>query len=140
MESMKAYVKRVSKKLKEHYYLHEYDLTLVFHKEPCKEHDGAENRGVVASINVDLMYLNITINIFPRFVEAYKEGGYDKCLEALTHEFAHVITEPLYKLAIDCQSNQTGKTLEEVRERQTQRVTNLVMIHLSRDKSFYPLK
>ena len=103
----------------------ENDLTVGYEYEP-----DADNPDIVASIDIDTVYLTIYVTIYPRIYEYYKDKKYHRIGELLCHEFCHTFIDPLYDIAINAVTNTSKKFLEDIKERQTQRITNALMNHL----------
>lgn len=109
-------------------------MTISFESEDENAHGGR----IAAKIRIDDRYLNFRISFYPLVAKLYKEGNYRRIAEITVHEFAHILTEPLYRQAINAQTNMSGEMLEEIRERQTQRMTNVIITNLP--KSIYTPK
>lgn len=65
----------------------------------------------------------------------YEKKDYEAIIQCLAHEHSHILTDPLYTIAINGVTNTSAEFLEEVRERQTQRITNLILPNIP--KKFY---
>ena len=120
-------VASVCKELRREFYLGEYRMNLLWSSTPQDE----KGKTTIATIDIDNTYLTFGITIYPELQSIY-ERDKDRFFECLVHEFCHTLTEPLYLLAIPAASNQTQEILEEVRERQTQRITNMLEGHLKK--------
>jgi hypothetical protein len=129
----KQHVAKLVKYLREEMYLHEWDLTLKFAEHPKEEKDDC-----VADIHTDSKYLNATITFYPRNQAAFNRNDGKYILDTVVHELCHILTEPLYIIAINGITNTASEFLEEVRERQTQRITNIIIPFIP--KSVYTIK
>lgn len=83
----------------------------------------------VADIGIDTTYLCITLRATDALLEHFKAGRWWRVAEIICHEWCHVLTEPLYELALRGLPDGaiTRKWVEEVRERQTQRICYSIM-------------
>lgn len=122
MRKYKKYIFGLCRYLKTQFFCGEYGMTIGFLEEDREEKDS----WVCASINTDDKYLTFRIKVYPPLYEAWKDKDYEKIAECLTHEFAHLLTDPLYKIAINAVANSSVDFLEDIRERQTQRITNII--------------
>lgn len=110
--TFKNYVLKICKQLRIDFLLGEYKMSVTFPEKQRKNY--------YADISIDPTYLSFNINVYPLTKELYDRKDYAAIAEILTHEMAHVLTEPLHLLAKD------KKHALEVCERQTQRITNVV--------------
>lgn len=107
----KKYINQACTKLRDDFYCQEFELEIVY------EDEDKDNEGVAAKIRTDFKYLGITIFIHPPVLRMFGKKDYERIKEVLVHEFCHVLTDPIYKIAIDAVTNTSEKFLEEVRER-----------------------
>lgn len=136
----REYVRELVQQLRRVIFHGEYAFKVVYFKKPLegtKNADG-ERFDVVASICIDPIYLNFTLNMYPTCEKWWKQKEYKKLAETLVHEISHLITEPQFNFAW----NLTRAGLEEqdakdIRERQTQRVANIIC-HLLPDGYWLP--
>jgi hypothetical protein len=120
---------KACQELRDEFYCQEFELKVVF------EDEVEGNEDVAAHIRTDFRYLNLTVYIRPPILRMYEAKDYRAIGECLIHEFCHILTDPIYKIAVDAITNSSHQFLEEVRERQTQRITNLIFPHIP--KSIY---
>lgn len=99
----------------------EYDIDVVF-----KETVSTDNESTAATMRIDEIYLNATMTIFPPTFEMWKDGNYMAVAKVICHEWCHILTEPLYALALSSQSPITRPLINEVRERQTERLSKAI--------------
>ncbi len=121
----KRYVQALCDRLKREFYLLEYDMSISFHKdlESNRPHGTVPN----AYIHIDIVYLKFEVHMNDeKEGAAFRDKDYYHIARVLTHEFSHLLTEPIYDIACDAISNQTKKHLEEVRERQTERIAGVI--------------
>lgn len=123
------YVRALCDKLRTEFFCGEYRMDIQYFDEITNEGKA------VATIRTDTKYLNFTINVSDGVLRLWREREYSRIAEILLHEFAHLLTDPLYDIAIDAITNTNKQFLEDVRERQTQRITNVIFWRLP--KSIY---
>lgn len=116
----KKFTKNLVNKLKDHFMVQEWDIQLNWvmpeaHKEAA------------AAIDITDSYLFANLFLSETMQDRWERGHWESFIDTLVHEFSHIITEPLYNIAINGVTNTGSKYLEDTRERQTQRVTNLVL-------------
>lgn len=92
-----------------------------------------------ASIHVSEVYLQFTVTCSDTILSHWKKEEYSELGFVLLHECCHILTEPLYNVAIDGVTNMSKNFLEDIRERQTQRITNAIYLHLN-EEYFHPSK
>lgn len=120
--TFRRHIRKLSWHIQKEFCLREWDIDIHYMLEPK---DGRP--GVAAEIRTDHTYFNATITIYPRLLEYWKDtDGLETIKETLVHEFCHILTDPLYKVAIDSVSNSGQEFLETLREQQTQHIANIV--------------
>lgn len=134
----RKHIRAIGKELQWFFMLRDYDLKLTWHEtQPTREtrfsSHSPEDSVTAASIWVDLVYLSIDIQVAPALLDYWKLKSYTVVLNCMVHEFAHILTEPLYLIASQATSQQTRRELEDVRERQTERIAKIFMENLPRD-------
>jgi len=79
-------------------------------------------------ISVDLKYLTIHVEVFKPIEILWKKKKYEDLKETLLHEICHILTEPMYDLQVELINGNSihNNTIEETRERQTQRIANVI--------------
>ena len=102
-----------------------YTVDILYMKED-KDRDGDFVGG---EIEINPTYLRCDVSIFPVLERMYNDGEKERVKETLVHEMCHLITEPLYRIAIDYHNNKNihPDTLEEIREQQTERIKNALL-------------
>jgi hypothetical protein len=131
----------IVKYLKTHFYLHAWHIHVVQMKD-AKDKSNLEcynGEDVLAGMASDSNYLESTLRLYPLAKKMYKDGRYSEFGVVLVHEFCHILTDPLYKIAIDAVSNREGPNLEHVRENTTQLISVIVMPGIDK-KIFSPYK
>lgn len=121
--SYKGWVRSVVCNLREYFFLDQWQIELVWEKTQEKE-------GLVASISTDHTYYKATIFIAPLLQTMYKRGDINRCVETLVHEFCHILTDPLYDLAIPVVTHHTHPHLETTREQWTQHIAVVILRNL----------
>jgi hypothetical protein len=96
-----------------------------------------DDSSIYMRISIDASYLRFTIEVFPLVEEDYNKKNYDRIIRAATHELCHIITEPIYKIAIEGITNHQQPKLEEERERMTERISRLFTDNIKL-KKYYP--
>ena len=131
--SYKKYIRELCDKLRTHFFHGEYAMLIKYEDEDEVGHQDGYSVG--AKIDISCRYLDFTITIYPLIKTYFKDKEYRKICELLCHEFCHLLTEPLYLIGVDAVTNPEQKHLEDIRERQTQRICNIIMHNLP--KKFY---
>lgn len=106
-------------------YCGEYDMSINWED---KDENRENNHKLFASIDIDHTYLSFGVSIFPICKNMYENGKEEEVLQHLLHEICHLLTEPMYRLEISLLGGKNihTETIEEIRERQTQRITNSI--------------
>ena len=117
----KNYILETCKKLRWEFFVNEYQMTVGYSEEAK-----LDNEEVAATISSDGRYLNFKITIYPTLFEYWKKKDLKTINEALTHEFCHLLTDPPYDFAVKGISDKEHDYLTDIRERQTQRITNII--------------
>ena len=80
-----------------------------------------------ASIDIDLTYLDAKIVIHPP-LKKYYGGNKKEIKRIILHEICHILTEPQYEHIVNLMDGNivTRKHIEEVRERQTERISIII--------------
>lgn len=118
--SFKKFIKNTAIEYRTIVFGGEYKMDILYMEED------KDNR--LADIEIDGKYLNFKLNIYPLLEEMYKDKKYKEVAEVILHEMCHLLTEPLYELVCNMVEGKfvTSENLEDVRERQTQRITNTI--------------
>lgn len=103
--------------------IYEYDIDVVFDKPQSY----FRNESVLAQVDVDIVYLSAVISPAPTLEDYWNLKNYEKVGWTLCHELCHILTEPLYDMAWDVVSKDLRDTLNDVRERQTERICKIIM-------------
>lgn len=119
------YIRRLCDEFRSIMFCGEYNLHLAWEMEP-----GEVQKGAAAAMRSDPTYLECTIFIGPECKEHWKRKEYEDIARIILHEFAHLVTEPLYLIGLDAVTNTSKQFLEDVRERQTSRIANIVFEQL----------
>lgn len=134
MIGYESYINKLALALRGRLFLGEYSLRLEFWTKPITDYENS-----TATCNVDDVYLSLTVNVGPKMKRYWKCGRYWTICQVICHELCHAITEPLYLCSIqripEKRSGAWGMVNNEwsrTRERQTQRITNIVMAGLPR--------
>lgn len=123
--AFKKDVREICSKLRSEFFVGEYEMAIQWMNEDNEE----DGKKTLASIPIDTRYLNFRVQIYPILQKYWLEDRHE-FLNTLIHEFSHLLTEPLYLLALKSMSEREQDYLEEVRERQTQRITNVISPYL----------
>jgi len=132
-----AYIRKLAQALRTELFLGEYALDIVFFKGAIPDYENA-----AATCDVDNTYLDITVKVAGIVQKHWRNKHYWTICNILCHELCHALTDPLYHCSIQRIPDKkigawglVNNEWERVRERQTQRITNVVMALLP--KSFY---
>ena len=96
-------------------FLHDWEIVYVFSDE--------EEGEAFAKIGTLHNYLSCKITVFPNIIELWEAEDKEGVFKILLHEFCHVFTDPMYKIAIDAATNTNVKYIEAIREEWTQRMS-----------------
>jgi hypothetical protein len=136
-KAYKKYISGICDELRTFFFCGEYRMDIVYVDEiPLRGgfKDQTSN-SLAADIKIDPTYLNFTMRVSDFVLRKWEEKKYREIAEMLVHEFTHLLTEPLYLLALRGTSESQRDELEDVRERQTERTKNVLMCYLP--ESFY---
>jgi hypothetical protein len=100
----------------------EYRPTVIFMGKPCKH-----QKYRLAEIGTETRYLEFVLRVYPLVRQKFEDGQLYEVVETICHEICHILTEPLYELAIANTRPSDRREIEDVRERQTQRICNALM-------------
>lgn len=89
--------------------------------------DKLDNEYAYGQIHIDLKYLMLTVTFSDHLWEEYRAGRYRAVAVTVCHEFCHVLTEALYDIAYQGTAPNQRHYLEEIRERQTERVSSSIL-------------
>jgi hypothetical protein len=135
-KTFKGQVIEICRELRWAFYVNEYRMDIDFMAEDDSKN---ENEKTAASIPINARYLTFRVKIFPVLQEIWEEDK-DRFTEVLIHEFSHLLTEPIYEIAVNSISNKESEFLEDVRERQTQRISNIIYPLLKKKLIIKPKK
>ena len=132
-----VFVNDIAEYLKIHFYLHSWTIRVLSMKAACGMSNFEDRPGeaVVASMGSDGTYMDATLRLYPLAKKMWKDKRYEALGRDIVHEFCHILTDPLYKIAIEGVSRREGPNLEHVRENTTQQIANIVMPGV--DKSIF---
>lgn len=99
-----------------------YDIDIYWLTDPHPEEPS-----VLASVIWDTRYLRTAVKIYPLLEKTYNDGHTDQFIEAMTHEFCHFFTFPLYDKLIDYVPPSLENFIEELNEQITQRITRAII-------------
>jgi len=123
-EQFKKYIRTLADYLRTTLFHGEYEMEIIY---LADEKDRNDRFVTYAEMEIDFRYLSFKLNIYPIMRKLYNEKKGWQLANTITHEMCHLLTEPLYTFAIPVINNTNQETLEEVRERQTQRIANVIM-------------
>ena len=118
------YIVQLCQEIRRIMFLHEQTIFYSFN---YSKHDKPTEGNVAAEININTTYLRYTITIFDVVFQIYKDKDTYQIIETLVHEHCHHFIDPIYFFGVRGVNNQTREFLEETRERQVQRITNVIM-------------
>lgn len=133
-------VVKTCRKMRNDLFHGEYKMSYEFQDEPKPSKLGNPDKTIGAQISVDTVYLDAKIEVFPVLYDYYEDGDYYYIVETLCHEICHLLTEPMYTFAFKLtREGFEEKVAAEIRERQTQRICNIVMSMIDYKKDYEPL-
>lgn len=122
-EDFKKFVRKCAQDYGWYLKIQHFKVDIFFNKTDCKDDEIGSGKRTAASINVDVRYLKATIDIYPRLLDDWKLGSKNEVAESISHEMAHIITQPLFDL-----TQTTYKTVTETKnewEALTERIGRL---------------
>jgi len=138
-QAFKDFVSKVCAEFRTTLFHGEYNMKIEYAAED-KRQEGEEGRMIAAEIDISSVYLDCTITIFPTLEGIFNDKDYRGVVEILCHELCHLLTEPMFIFAYDrTRQGFEERTCKEIRERQTQRMTNIVMNLTDYEKDFLPI-
>lgn len=115
------------KNLSEHFNLAGWRVRLKFSATP-KESEERESEGCCwAEISSDAIYMQATITTYPKMKQTWKDGDVNRVVEALVHEFCHVLLDPMHEHALPFLSDSTRPMFSKMLENTTQRINAVVL-------------
>lgn len=122
----KKFIGEVCEKIRSEIFHNEYHLFFDF---KTAEHpdDKGKSRVTCATIDIDIKYLDALITIYPELQVRFEKKEYNNVIQSLVHEMSHILTHPLFIEATRDSSPWMLERAEEVLERQTQRIANIIM-------------
>jgi hypothetical protein len=114
-DAYKNWVRKVVPQLREYFYLEAWHIDLVWETDDSSP-------GMVAHIDIDGNYLQAVIHMMPAARAMFEEPDTEKLAFCLVHEFSHILTDPLYDLAVRAVPESFSDFLTTIREQQTQRI------------------
>ena len=127
----KDYVYKLVSYLRTEIFHGEYRF-VIFYEKSDKDCD-SEDRSIAAEITVDVEYLNFTLYLYPICERWWKEKKYGEIGQTIVHELCHILTQPLYNLALFDAAPSQKNPFKEINERQTQRIANIIDYLLPKD-------
>lgn len=118
----KKYIRNTCSNLRWEFFVSEMEMNISYSSEPK-----LENEEVAATIDADMRYLNFRLTIYPYVLTLWNKKELKKINEILVHEFSHLLTDPLYEVAQKRITPAEQDMLDDIRERQTQRITNIIL-------------
>ncbi|MBY0548665.1 MAG: hypothetical protein K2W95_15445 [Candidatus Obscuribacterales bacterium] len=124
-KQFRAHVTKLFTWLREAFHLTDWDLELHF----CEPDEGA-----AADINVDSTYLTAVIRVGSAALRHNFEAKDSwQIMYCLTHEFCHILTDPLVQIAYNGVTKHGADFLRETAERQTTRIARILMGTIPQD-------
>lgn len=124
-KQFRAHVTKLFTWLREAFHLTEWDLELHF----CQPDEDA-----AADINVDSTYLSAIIRVGSDILrQRYHARDSWQVMYTITHEFCHILTDPLFLVAVNGVTNSSVGFLRETNERQTTRIARILMGTIPQD-------
>lgn len=125
----KDYIRWLCNKFRSLVFAGEYFMDIQWGDDDDEDHKG---RVCNAQIEIDETYLKIILTFYPNLKRIFDNGDYYRVAKTVLHEFCHILTEPLYLESLPSVSNDTSHYLEQIRERQTERITISIMQFLKK--------
>lgn len=86
--------------------------------------------GCYADINVDSVYMQLALTIYPMARTDFESGNLEKLTRVLTHELCHVLIDPLHNQILPFLSDTTRPFFTDTLENVTQRIALVVYKNL----------
>jgi hypothetical protein len=93
----------------------------------------SSNEECAADINVDSSYMFATLRLYPYTKKAYDDWDVNMLKEIFSHEFVHILIDPLYDHALPFLSDVTRPLFTDTLENVTQRFTRIIMRSLPKN-------
>lgn len=113
----------------------EYYQTLRFKDKHRKDDSHSTFGTTLLDIEIDEVYLQMLINVYPTMYDYYMKGAFKECGKSMLHEICHVFIKPVTNLWDWDDSTSQRAEHSNVIERQTQRITNA--LHAALPKGWY---
>ena len=126
-EEFRQHIRDVCDYLRARFNLDEWTGHIRF-EDPGDSEDPAST--IRASIKSNRTYLYYTIRIGPAILECWRDRQWREIGTDLCHEFTHVLTDPIVVLAMEDAAPSRTRMIEEVNERQTQRIAVVISTSL----------
>lgn len=126
MATCRVWTRKVVGNLVQHFNLQDWIIKIEWSEKQADE-------GVTAAVISDPEYLNAKIVFYPHFESLYDDGARDTILECLVHEFVHIICSSVKEYLNTMTSEQTHNYLTKENERQTQRLTRIIIKSLPKN-------
>lgn len=124
VKKYREYMLKLAQYCRDECFFGEY-LQLVRFKDKPRKDDSKDTFGVtMLDIDVDEVYLQMVINVYPVMYEYYEDGDFKTCGKSMLHEICHTFIKPVTNLWDWDDSASQRAPHSNVIERQTQRITN----------------
>lgn len=122
-EEFCEYITRMCRYLRAQFHLEEWHGHIRF--EELEQHNDPDAR-CKAIIKVETVYLYYLLRIGKDVLDEWREGEFEEIGDDLCHEFCHILTDPLCRLAKADAAPSQIMLIDEVNERQTQRIARII--------------
>lgn len=103
----------------------EYALRITFADKDCDRDDDSCGFGIIVlSIEIDDVYLQALITIYPEMFRLFEAGDFNSCGKYMLHELCHIFIKPVSNLWDEDDNQKEHDAHMKVIERQTQRISN----------------
>ncbi len=124
----RKYVRHLCSELRIKFFAGEYNLDVCWCEDaPLAPGEVVDpTKIVLATITLNPTYLDCTVHVHKAVWELWKEDNLREVARVLTHEFAHILIDPVYFEGAKGISKDRDELYNEIRERQVQRAANVV--------------
>lgn len=130
-----TYMVKLAQYCRDECFFGEYYQSIRFKDKDRTDDDGSMFGTTLLDIDIDEVYLQMLINVYPAMRGYYDSGDFKGCGKSMLHEICHVFIKPVTNLWDWDDSASQRSEHTNIIERQTQRICNA--LHASFPKGWY---